>query len=138
MRGCNPARATSYRDIAPGIRLVLTAPMLPQALVAASLRPFILSILADGASYGYELIQRVHALTEGQIRYTTSTLYPVLHDLENRGLLESFWQATPNAPRRKYYRLTPKGQKALATAQQQWLHVHGALMKLWGPELSLG
>lgn len=111
--------------------------MIPRSLVAASLKPFILSILDEGESYGYEIIQRVHRLTEGQIRWTTSTLYPVLHSLENRGLLESFWREVEVSPRRKYYRLTPKGSKALEVEKRQWLDVHAALMKLWGPQPDL-
>lgn len=105
--------------------------MIPRALVAASLRPFILSILAEGPSYGYAIIQRVKTLTDGSLEYTTSTLYPVLHSLENKGLLESFWQEVEAAPRRKYYRLTPKGYEALDTAKRQWLDVHAALTQLW-------
>ncbi len=107
--------------------------MIPKALVAASLKPFILSILAEGESYGYEIIQHVHALTDGQIRWTTSSLYPVLHSLENKGLLESSWRAAEAAPRRKYYQLTPKGRAVLEVEKRQWLDVHTALMKLWSP-----
>ncbi|MEM1125780.1 MAG: PadR family transcriptional regulator [Bacteroidota bacterium] len=111
--------------------------MIPKALVAASLKPFLLSILAETPSYGYEIIQRVHALTDGEVRWTTGTLYPVLHSLENKGLLESFWRPADSGPDRKYYRLTPAGQRALATEKQQWLQVHQALTALWGPAPSL-
>lgn len=106
--------------------------MAPKALVAASLKPFVLSLLAEGDSYGYEVIQRVHRLTAGEVRYTTSTLYPVLHDLEASGLLESYWREGENAPRRKYYRLTPRGHQALGAERQHWLRVHAALAELWG------
>lgn len=106
--------------------------MIPTALVAASLKPFVLSILAEGENYGYAIIQRVKTLTGGRIEWTTSTLYPVLHSLENKGLLESQWRSSFEGPRRKYYRLTPKGQKALQREKQQWLDVHRALMQLWG------
>jgi PadR family transcriptional regulator PadR len=108
--------------------------MLPKALVAASIKPFILSILAEGESYGYAIIQRVKELTGGQVAWTTSTLYPVLHSLENRGLLKSAWRTSAEGPRRKYYRLTPKGVKALEREKRQWLDVHAALMQLWGPQ----
>ena len=111
--------------------------MIPKALVAASIKPFVLSILAEGESYGYAIIQRVKALTNGQIEWTTSTLYPVLHRLENKGFLESQWQTSGEGPRRKYYRLTPKGRKALAREKQQWLDVHQALMQLWNPTAGL-
>lgn len=107
--------------------------MITKALVAASIKPFVLSILSEGECYGYAIIQRVKSLTGGQIEWTTSTLYPVLHSLENKGLLESRWEASEEGPRRKYYRLTPKGRKALIREKQQWLEVHRALMELWGP-----
>ena len=109
--------------------------MISKALVAASLKPFILSILAGGESYGYEIIQRVHELTDGQIKWTTGTLYPLLHSLENKGLVTSFKRESEYGPgpKRKYYRLTKKGEKALQTEKQEWLSVHKALLQLWNP-----
>ena len=112
--------------------------MIPTALVAASIKPFVLSILAEGESYGYAIIQRVKHLSGGQIEWTTSTLYPVLHSLETKGLLQSQWQTSLEGPRRKYYRLTPKGKKALESEKQQWLDVHRALMQLWNPGSTAG
>ena len=107
--------------------------MIPKALVAASLKPFILSVLSRGPSYGYEIIQSVHDLTEGDVSWTTSTLYPVLHKLENEELLESFWEEMDKGPARKYYRLTAKGVKRMEVEKQQWLSIHRSLMLLWEP-----
>ena len=109
--------------------------MISKALVAASLKPFILSILQHRESYGYEIIQQVHELTNGQIKWTTGTLYPLLHNLENKGLLTSFKKESEGGPgpKRKYYRITEKGKKALVTEKQEWMHVHEALLKLWTP-----
>lgn len=114
--------------------------MIPSTLIGASIKPFVLSILASGPSYGYEIIKRVRELTDDRIQYTTSTLYPVLHSLENKGLLESYWQKAENAPRRKYYRLTSKGVKALSAEHRNWMDVHAALTSLWEPlpELATG
>ena len=105
--------------------------MLPRTLIGASLKPFVLSILVEGPSYGYDIIQRVHDLTGGQIKYKTSSLYPVLHSLENAGLLTSYWYETENAPKRKYYRLTITGKQAFEVERKQWMDVNGALSKLW-------
>ena len=107
--------------------------MIPKSLVAASFKPFVLSVLAEGESYGYHIIQRIHSLSDGKLKWATSTLYPVLHSLENQGLLESNWRAVEDAPRRKYYRLTDKGLRALSTEREHWMDVHLALMKLWQP-----
>ncbi len=111
--------------------------MLPKALIAASLKPIMLSLLAERDMYGYEITQRVQTLSEGKIRWAASKLYPVLHDLENRGLVASFWQPSESGPARKYYRLTVKGQGALEKTKQDWLDLNQILVKLWGPDLSL-
>ena len=110
--------------------------MTPKALVAASLQPIILSLLAHGEAYGYEIIQRIDMLSDGKLQWTAGTMYPVLHRLETKGLIEARWRPSEAGPRRKYYRLTSKGSRALEVEKRQWLDVHGVLLKLWGPELS--
>jgi DNA-binding PadR family transcriptional regulator len=112
--------------------------MLPKALVAASLRPIILSILSDGDTYGYDIIQRIHTLSGGKIQWTAGTLYPVLHRLETRGLIEAVWRPSESGPRRKYYRLTGDGVRALEAEKRHWLDLNAILVKLWGPEVAFG
>ena len=107
--------------------------MIPRPLASATLKPMVLSILAEGENYGYQIIQRIQDLSEGDIVWTTGTLYPFLHDLENEELVEAYWQNVDGAPRRKYYRLTPKGSKALEHEKQQWISVNRILLRLWGP-----
>jgi DNA-binding PadR family transcriptional regulator len=112
--------------------------MLTRELAGASARPIILSILASGASYGYAILQRIEVLSGGDLSWDDSTLYPVLHRLENEGLLSSAWQVADNGRRRKYYRLTPKGREVLEAEKRQWLRVDAVLAQLWGlqPHLS--
>ena len=105
--------------------------MLSKELVAASTVPFVLSILSEGESYGYELIQRVREISGGRIEWSEGMLYPVLHWMEREGLIESEWCDSDIGRRRKYYSLTKAGRKALQTEQQQWMSLHSSLMKLW-------
>lgn len=105
--------------------------MLPKDLVAASARPLLLSILADGESYGYALMQRVRELSGGQLEWTEGMLYPVLHRLEKEGLITSEWKEADNGRERKYYRTSESGHRALQTERKQWLAVHHTLVKLW-------
>ena len=112
--------------------------MIPKALVAASLKPIILSLLAHGDAYGYQILQRIEHLSDGKLQWTAGTMYPVLHRLETKGLIEAFWRPPESGPRRKYYRLTDKGHRALEVEKRQWLDVHALLLKLWGPELAFG
>ncbi len=111
--------------------------MLSKELVAASTVPLVLSVLADGESYGYALIQRVRELSQGGIAWTEGMLYPVLHWMEDERLVESEWKEAETGRRRKYYRLRKEGRKALEVEKQQWMTVHTTLTKLWKTKPSL-
>ncbi len=108
--------------------------MISKDLVAASAKPLILSILADGESYGYAIIQKVSELSEGRVDWKDGMLYPVLHRLERQGFIESYWKRAPSGRKRKYYRLKPKGATALEKEKKQWMLIHSTLRKLWGGE----
>jgi DNA-binding PadR family transcriptional regulator len=107
--------------------------MFTKNLVAASLEPLLLTLLSEGEMYGYEIIQRVKELSSGKIRWTASKLYPLLHSLENDGLVEARWYPSESGPDRKYYRLTRNGAAALETTKREWLEVNAILARLWGP-----
>src|ERR1043166_8070829 len=111
--------------------------MIPKELVAASTVPLVLSVLTEGESYGYALIQRVRELSGGKIEWTEGMLYPVLHWMEKQGLIESEWREADTVRKRKYYRLRKEGRKALQTERRQWLTVHQTLTRLWKTEPSL-
>ena len=100
-------------------------------LVAASATPLILSILSEGESYGYAIIKRVRQLSNDKIQWADGMLYPVLHRLEQQGLVESIMRASENGRKRKYYRLKNKGTKILKEQKNQWLMVNSVLEKLW-------
>jgi len=105
--------------------------MLTKELVAASTVPLVLSVLTRSESYGYELIQSVRELSGGKIEWTEGMLYPVLHWMEDEGLIESEWREAETGRKRKYYRLRREGRKALQAEKQQWSTVHETLSKLW-------
>ena len=101
-------------------------------LVAASSRPMVLSILAGGENYGYDILKQVKLLSGGQLEWSDGMLYPVLHRLERDGLIRGRWQLTGEGRRRKYYRLTTRGKHQLARDRESWRAVHGALEISWG------
>ena len=111
--------------------------MLSKELVAASTVPLVLSVLADGESYGYALIQRVRELSGEKIEWTEGMLYPVLHWMEKEDLIESEWQEAESGRKRKYYRLRRAGREALQTEKDQWMTVHATLTKLWKAQARL-
>ncbi len=105
--------------------------MATKALVAASSKPLILSILSHGESYGYEIIKQVEELSGGELSWTDAMLYPVLHRLEGDGFIRSKWVIADNGRRRKYYELTDVGLSELEVEKSQWMNVHDALLQLW-------
>jgi PadR family transcriptional regulator len=100
-------------------------------LVAASATPLVLAILADGESYGYAILKRVRALSEGELEWTDGMLYPLLHRLRRLGYVTTEWRAPPEGRRRQYYKLTDDGRAALADQQRQWVAVTRALNDVW-------
>ncbi len=92
-----------------------------------------LSILAEGESYGYAIIQRVRELSGEEVQWTEGMLYPVLHRLERDKLIVADWRKSESGRERKYYRLTTKGGKALTEEKANWLTIHNTLIKLWNP-----
>jgi PadR family transcriptional regulator, regulatory protein PadR len=109
--------------------------MLSKELVAASTKPLVLAILAEGESYGYALIRRVRELSADRIQWSEGMLYPFLHWMEAEGLIESAWKQSDTGRRRKYYRISRKGGKELEIERERWLSVHETLTKLWKTRL---
>ena len=106
-------------------------------LVAASTVPLVLSVLAEGENYGYALIQRVRELSGDRIQWTEGMLYPVLHWMEEQGLIKSEWRTSESGRQRKYYRLVKNGRKALEAEKEEWMSVHQTLAKLWKTQTHL-
>ena len=100
-------------------------------LVAASATPLVLAILSDGDSYGYAIIRRVGEVSGGELRWTDGMVYPLLHRLERRGLVEAVWGRAETGRRRKYYRLTRTGVEHLDRQRRQWQLVDLALRGVW-------
>ena len=70
----------------------------------------VLHLMADGPSYGNQLMERISQLTEGVLSVNPNTMYPLLRQLESRGLVEGRWEH-PERRSRRYYSLTPDGRK---------------------------
>lgn len=101
--------------------------MLDKEFVAATSVPLTLLILNEADSYGYEIIQHVSRLTDGELNWTESMLYPVLHRLERQKLIKSYWGDSPAGRKRKYYSLTKSGLKAIKEKERQWQILNQAL-----------
>jgi len=92
-------------------------------LVAASATPLVLTILAEGESYGYAILKRVRELSGGELEWADGMLYPLLHRLRRLGYVTTEWRTPPEGRRRRYYAITDDGQEALAEQRRQWATV---------------
>jgi PadR family transcriptional regulator PadR len=77
----------------------------------------ILSILSHTEVYPSDIIAR---LKEAKLIVVEGTLYPLLTRLKNAGLLTYRWEESKSGPPRKYYSLTPLGEKFLEELRMTW------------------
>jgi PadR family transcriptional regulator PadR len=105
--------------------------MLAKELVAASTEPLILTLLSNGESYGYALIQEVKRLSGDEIEWTDGMLYPVLHRMEENGWIKSRWVEIANGRKRKYYSIKKDGHQALKQKREQWTLISSVFSGLW-------
>lgn len=103
---------------------------LQKELIGAGSHILILSVLAGGPSYGYEIIKRINDEAGGRFVWQEGTVYPLLHKLERDGLITAQWQSTDTGRRRKYYQLSQAGQVALEKSIQEWMTFHGVVSRL--------
>jgi PadR family transcriptional regulator, regulatory protein PadR len=80
----------------------------------------VMQLLQSGEKYGYELVKLLERSSKGVLAMGQSTLYPMLYNLEAKGLIASRADMAENGRPRKYYRLTVKGKKQLARDREQW------------------
>src|ERR1051325_10868132 len=89
-------------------------------LVKGTLSLLILSLLRRKPMYGYEIAATVHHETDGAFTWKEGSLYPSLHKLQADGLISGKWEEADSGRRRRYYRITAKGQTALAEKVRAW------------------
>ena len=92
----------------------------------------ILSLLAERPHYGFEIARQIAERTNGALKFTLASLYPLLYAMEKRGWLEARWEANVAGRDRRYYRLTPNGRKQLAPLRAEWRSFFHALDSLAG------
>ena len=93
--------------------------MKKNALYKGTLQNIVLKLLAKEVKmYGYQITQRAKEITKGELEMTEGALYPILHKLENEGIIFSEMQNV-NGRDRKYYLLTEKGKKQQATQEAE-------------------
>jgi transcriptional regulator len=80
----------------------------------------ILKVVALGPVHGYGIGQRLQQVSRDVVQVPQGSLYPALHRLENRSLLEANWKETETGREAKFYKLTKKGRAQLETEAASW------------------
>jgi PadR family transcriptional regulator len=89
-------------------------------LLWGTVEMLILEVVSGGSTYGYLIAQAVMSRSDGYFELKEGSLYPALHRMERQKLLRATWSESDEGRRRKYYKLTSAGQKALNKKREDW------------------
>jgi PadR family transcriptional regulator PadR len=99
-------------------------------LLQGTLDLLILKTLSWGTTHGYGIARWIQQVTDDILHIEEGSLYPALHRLEKRGLIDAEWGLSENNRRAKYYRLTAAGRRALRAETSTWGVLANAIGKV--------
>ncbi len=98
-----------------------------------TLEVMILNTLSDhGALHGLEIARRIEERSDAFLHVEEGALYPALHRLKRRGLIDGEWRISDKRRRARFYEITPRGKEALEEEVQTWLRHTNAVNKVLG------
>src|SRR5215510_3778628 len=103
---------------------------LSRELKKGSTELLVLSLLAGRPRHGYEIGRLIEQRSEGKLVYRIASLYPLLCRLEDRGLITGRWVEKDGERRRRFYRLTADGRKALGRQRALWNEFMAAVLSI--------
>jgi PadR family transcriptional regulator PadR len=102
-------------------------------LLQGTLDVLILRTLSKEPKHGHAIAKYIQQTSEDLLQVETGSLYPALHRLEARGLIAASWNLSGKGKRARYYRLTPRGRKHLATEKSKWATFSRAMGLILSP-----
>lgn len=103
-----------------------------KSLIAGSTGMLILKLLDEADMYGYQMIEALSKRSNNVFELKAGTLYPLLHTLEQKGLVTSYDETAGNARIRKYYSITKAGRKYLGEKKKEWSTYFSAVNEVLG------
>ena len=107
-----------------------------KSLLTGSTTVLILKLLEEKDMYGYEMISNLAKKSNHTFDLKAGTLYPLLHNLEKNGIVESYEESTASERTRKYYHLTEKGKDVLKIKKKEWHEYSTAVNRVLNGGLS--
>jgi PadR family transcriptional regulator PadR len=92
----------------------------------------VLALLEARSRHGYELAKMIESQSENRLQFHVASLYPLLYRLERKKLVEGKWVEKAGERRRRFYKLTPAGRRALDEQRKSWREFVDALHRLTG------
>ncbi|NKB90459.1 MAG: PadR family transcriptional regulator [Acidobacteria bacterium] len=88
------------------------------------------TLSVEGVKHGFEILEWILATTDGALEIEEGSLYPALHRMEKRGLIEATWGVSPKGRRAKYYGLSALGERELVAEEKRWASCVEAVGKI--------
>jgi PadR family transcriptional regulator, regulatory protein PadR len=104
------------------------------AMLRGTLDMMILRTLIGGDAHGHTIAKVIEHTSEDVLEVEQGSLYPALHRLEDRGWVSSYWGASENNRKAKFYRLTTAGKKQLGRETSRWRQMTRAIGLVMGEE----
>lgn len=101
-----------------------------KSLMTGSTAMLILKLLEDKDMYGYQMIEELAKRSNNTFSLKAGTLYPLLHTLDERGMINSYNENADSARVRKYYKITKKGKGLLTEKKDEWNDYTSAVNKV--------
>lgn len=101
-------------------------------LMKGSTTLLILNLLSIEDMYGYQMVKELEMRSNDTFTLKEGTMYPILHTLESEGMVESYWDESGTARKRKYYHITDQGQKLLDHKKKEWQVYSNTVNKVIG------
>ena len=92
----------------------------PLSVLQGTLDLLVLRALTWGTMHGYAIMRWIRQSADGELEVEDAALYPSLHRLEVRGLIQAEWGLSENNRRARFYSLTATGRRALKAELESW------------------
>ena len=85
---------------------------------------------AKGPMHGYGIARRIEQVSEEVLQLNEGTLYTALLRLQEKGWISASWGTSENNRKAKFYAITRKGRKQLASETENWERISGVIARL--------
>jgi len=103
-------------------------------MLKGTLDMMVLRTLVTGDAHGHTIAKVIERTSDDVLEVEQGSLYPALHRLEDRGWVSSYWGASENNRKAKFYRLTAAGRRRLIRETNRWRQMSRAIALVMGEE----